>query len=240
MDFFVRYKKMLLALLRIALVVLVLSFLALGVLLLSGLVHIENGIKVNISLLEGIKNTWCGVFLIIGIQVLVTTTLCFLPGTTMTFLVLLPLLYEKLWQAFLIAFAATVLSSLAMYFVGRFGGRRLCEKILGKEDCDKAAALLCKRGTVYFPLMMLFPAFPDDALVMAAGTLGMRLSWFVPSILLGRGIGIASIIFGFGSIPYERFTAPWHWILFVLAIGICVVSLFGLANRLNRFLSQKK
>ena len=88
--------------------------------------------------------------------------------------------------------------------------------------------------------MMLFPAFPDDALVMVAGTLEMRLSWFVPSILLGRGIGIASIIFGFGSIPYERFTEPWHWILFVLVVGVGVISLFLLANRLNRYLSRKK
>ncbi len=239
-HFFVRYRKMLLSLLRIALVVLALSLLALGALLLSGLVYIENGIQVNISLFEGLKNTWYGVLVIIGIQVLVTTVLCFLPGTTMTFLVLLPLLYEKLWQAFLIAFVATMLSSLAMYFVGRFGGRRLCERFLGKEDCDKASALLRDKGTVYFPLMMLFPAFPDDALVMVAGTLGMRLSWFVPSIMLGRGIGIASIIFGFGSIPYERFTAPWHWILFVLAVGIGVISLFVLANRLNRYLSRKK
>ena len=239
-NLFIRYKKTILSLLRIALVVLVLSLLALGALLLSGLVYIEKGIQVNVSLLEGLKNAWYGVLLIIGIQVLVTTVLCFLPGTTMTFLLLLPLLYEKLWQAFLIAFVATMLSSLSMYFVGRFGGRRLCERLLGKEDCDKAAALLRDKGTVYFPLMMLFPAFPDDALVMVAGTLGMRLSWFVPSILIGRGIGIASIIFGFGSIPYERFTSPWHWILFVLAVGIGVLALFFAAHRLNRFLAGRK
>lgn len=239
-SFFTRYKKTILSVLRMVLVIAVLSVAALALLLLLGIVYIEDGIQVNLAIFEAWRSSPLGALILIGIQVLVTTFLCFLPGTTMTFLVLLPLLYEKLWQAFLIAFIGTLLSSMAMYAVGRFGGRPLCEKFLGKEDTEKAVSLLRDKGTVYFPLMMLFPMFPDDALVMIAGTLGMKLSWFIPSIVLGRGIGIAGIIFGFGSIPYEHFTSAWHWILFVLCVGVWVLSLFFGAHRLNRYLNRKK
>ena len=239
-DFFERHKKTLLSLLRILIAVALLSLLALALLLLIGIVYIEDGIQVNLALFEKWRSSPLGVLIIIGVQVLVTTFLCFLPGTTMTFLVLLPLLYERLWQAFLISFVGTLLSSIAMYAVGRFGGRPLCERFLGREDTEKAFSLLRDRGTVYFPLMMLFPMFPDDALVMISGTMGMRLSWFIPSIVIGRGIGIASIIFGFGSIPYERFTTVWHWIAFVLITAAMVLSLFFAAHRLNQHLNRKK
>lgn len=238
--FFVRYKKTLLSLLRIVLAIAALSLLALGALLLCGIVYIDGGIQINLALFEKWRSSPLGALIIVGVQVLVTTFLCFLPGTTMTFLVLLPLLYEKLWQAFLVALAGTFLSSMAMFAVGRFGGRTLCEKFLGKEDTEKAAMLLRSKGTVYFPLMMLFPVFPDDALVMIAGTLGMKLSWFIPSVVIGRGIGVVSMIFGFGSIPYERFTTPLHWILFLLITGVLVLALFLAAHLLNRYLNRKK
>ncbi len=238
--FFIRYKNTILSLLRMLLAIAVLSIAAHSLLLLSGIVYIEDGIQIRLSMFEKWRSSALGAMIIVGVQVLVTTFLCFLPGTTMTFLVLLPLLYEKLWQAFLLAFIGTLISSLSMYAVGRFGGRPLCEKFLGKEDTEKAVALLLDKGTVYFPLMMLFPMFPDDALVMIAGTLGMKLSWFIPSIVIGRGIGIASIIFGFGSIPYERFTTPLHWILFVLCVGILVLALFFSAHCLNRYLNRRK
>ena len=239
-QFLQKNKKTLLNLLRIAVAVAILSVFALALLLLTGLVYIDSGIRINTALLARFTDAWYGPLLLIALQVLITTVLCFLPGTTMTFLVLLPMLYESLWKTFWIAFIATSLSSSSMYLVGRFGGRALCERFLGKEDCEKASALLRNRGTVYFPLMMLFPAFPDDALVMIAGTLRMSLAWFIPSILIGRGIGIASIIFGFGSIPYERFTTPLHWIVFICAVLIGVFLLFFSAHKLNRLLNKKR
>ena len=52
--------------------------------------------------------------------------------------------------------------------------------------------------------MMMFPIFPDDALVMIAGTLKMKLRWFIPSIVIGRGIGIAAIVFGFSTKYIKR------------------------------------
>ena len=70
-----------------------------------------------------------------------------------------------------------------MYILGRFGGYKLCVKLLGEEDCNKSLDLLETKSTIFFPLMMLFPVFPDDALVMIAGTIKMKLKWFIPSII---------------------------------------------------------
>jgi uncharacterized membrane protein YdjX (TVP38/TMEM64 family) len=166
--------------------------------------------------------------------------LCVIPGASMAFILLSKTLYAHAWQSFLLSFASVMLASTVMYLAGRFGGHLLCEKILGKEDCDKALGLLRDKGTVFFPIMMMFPIFPDDALVMMAGTLKMSLKWFIPSIVVGRGIGIATIIFGLSIVPFDKFTSVWHWILFILLCAAFIALVFYAAIRFNRYMENKK
>ena len=216
------------------------SVVAMSIFLAIGIIEIGNdGLEFNVHIFDAFKDSWVGVALFIFFQLICTTLLCFLPGTTMMFIALGQVLYPDPWQAFLIVFPGVVASSTLMYLTGRFGGYRLCEKILGKKDCEKAVTLLRNKGTVFFPFMMLFPLFPDDALVMISGTLKMKLGWFFPAILIGRGVGIATIIFGISIVPFEKFTEPWHWVVFVLICAVGVVALFLGAIGLHKYLQKR-
>ena len=219
---------------------LAISFLSLLILQLFGIIYYEDGINLNIELFNSFKNSWYGWIIIIVFQVIVTTLLSFIPGTSMAFIILIQALYESSWQAFFITFIGVMTSSALMYITGRIGGYAICKRLLGEDDCKKASELLNDKGAVFFPLMMLFPVFPDDALVMVAGTLKMSLKWFIPSIVIGRGIGIATIIFGLGNIPYDKFTTPWHWIAFVLACAVLIAMVFYLAFRFNKYLEKRR
>ena len=126
-----------------------------------------------------------------------------------------------------------------MYLIGRFGGYKVCQKMLGEEDCEKASELLNHKGAVYFPLMMMFPIFPDEALIMIAGTLKMSLKWFVPSVVIGRGIGIASIVFSMSIIPFEKLTSVWHWVALIAVFAVFVVGIFYAAYKFNEFLEKR-
>ena len=228
---------------NILLVVAVLIALSIGALLLLSafdIVYYHDGVQINEHLFDQFLNTWYSWIVIILVQVLVTTLLCFVPGASMGFIILLSHLFEdELLAAFLVAFIGVMLSSLLMYITGRLGGYAICVKLLGKEDCAKASKLLNNRGVVFFPLMMLMPVFPDDALVMIAGTLRMSLKWFIPSIVICRGVAIAAIVFGLSSIPFETFTTPWHWILFISECAIGVLALFWVANKLSLYLEKR-
>ena len=232
------YKKIV----NILLVVAVLIALSIGALLLLSafdIVYYHDGVQINEHLFDQFLNTWYSWIVIILVQVLVTTLLCFVPGASMGFIILLSHIFPSKFHAFLVAFIGVMLSSLLMYITGRLGGYAICVKLLGKEDCAKASKLLNNRGVVFFPLMMLMPVFPDDALVMIAGTLRMSLKWFIPSIVICRGIGIAAIVFGLSSIPFETFTTPWHWILFISECAIGVLALFWVANKLSLYLEKR-
>ena len=227
---------------NILLVAAILVALSIGALLLLSafdIVYYHDGVQINEHLFDRLLNTWYSWIIIILVQVVVTTLLCFVPGASMGFIILLSHIFPNKLGAFLVAFCGVMLSSLLMYCAGRIGGYAICAKLLGKEDCAKASKLLNNRGVVFFPIMMLFPIFPDDALVMIAGTLRMSLRWFIPSIVVGRGIGIATIVFGLSNIPFETFTTPWHWILFISECAIGILAIFWVANKLSLYLEKR-
>ena len=227
---------------NILMVAAVLVALSVGALLLLSafdIVYYQDGVQINEHLFDQLLNTWYSWIVIILVQIVVTTLLCFVPGASMGFIILLSHIFPNKFGAFLVAFCGVMLSSLLMYLAGRLGGYAICVKLLGKEDCAKASKLLNNRGVVFFPIMMLFPVFPDDALVMIAGTLRMSLKWFIPSIVVCRGIGIAAIVFGLSSIPFETFTTPWHWILFISECAIGILAIFWVANKLSLYLEKR-
>lgn len=238
-KFLAKYKKALINGLLTLLIFIGISVIAMLILWACGVIYIDDGMQINIHIFDSLKNSWLGAALFIVLQVICTTVLCFLPGTTMMFIVLGQTLYPDPVVAFAIVFTGVVISSTAMYLTGRFGGYKICVKMLGEEDCERATTLLRDKGTVFFPIMMLFPMFPDDALVMVSGTLKMKLGWFFPSIIVGRGIGIATIIFGLSIVPFEKFTQPWHWIAFVLICAILVVAVFIFALKFNKFMQNR-
>ena len=207
---------------------------------LCGIIYYEGGIQINRELFIYFSTTWYGCIVIVLAQVIITSLLSFVPGASMAFIILLQSLYEDPVIAFIVAFSGVLLSSLMMYLIGRFGGYNLGKKIIGEEDCEKASDLLNNKGLIFFPLMMMFPVFPDDALVMVAGTLKMSLKWFVPSIVFGRGIGVFTIIFGLSIVPFDKFTTPWHWVGFILLCALFIVAVFTAAIKFNKYMEKKR
>lgn len=215
------------------------SLLSLLILSLFGIVSYNDGLQLNMHLFDAFINAWYGWIIVILLQILFTSLLSVIPGISMAFILLLKTMYAKSWQSFLVAFIGVMLTSFFLYVLGRFGGYAICKKLLGEEDCEKSLELLNK-GVIFFPAMMMFPVFPDDALVMIAGTMKMKMAWFLPSIILGRGIGIATIVFGLDLVPFDKFTSIWHWVLFIALCAVLIAAVFFCAFRFNKYLENKK
>ncbi|MBR5139590.1 MAG: TVP38/TMEM64 family protein [Clostridia bacterium] len=232
-------KKKILTILVVLVTLVAISVLAMLLLVALDIIYFDDGMYLNEEIFDDFMKSWYGWVILILLQVLITSLLCFIPGASMAFIILIQAFFKKSWQAFLIAYSGVLLSSIIMYSIGRIGGYKICEKLLGKEDCQKASELLNHKGAVYFPLMMLFPIFPDDALVMIAGTLKMSMKWFAPSILICRSMGVATIIFGLSIISFDKFTTPWHWIGFISLCIALLVLVFYLAYLFNKYLEKR-
>ena len=233
-------KATILKLLSLLLIVALISGVTLGVLFLSGVLRYEDGFVFDSHILDSFKGKWYGFIVFILIQTVLSMLLCVIPGVAAAFVMFSTVLYPNPWMAFLLSYSCVIIASAVLYIIGRLGGYKLCEKLLGKEDCEKSLNLLRTRGTVYFPLMMLFPIFPDDALVMIAGVTKMKLSWFIPSIIVCRGIGAATIIFGMSVIPFDSFTSAYDWLILITVCFFWIMEIFTLANKVDRYFERKR
>lgn len=234
-------KATLLKLLVLLIIVAMISAITLGVLFATGVLHYDDGFVFDAHIFDSFSGKWYGFIVFILVQAVLSILLCFIPGVAMAFVMLSTVIYPgKPWVAFLLSYCCVMVASTVLYVIGRAGGYKLCSKFLGKDDADKALDLLRTRGTVYFPLMMLFPIFPDDALVMIAGVTKMKLSWFVPSILICRGVGAATIIFGMALIPYENFTTFFEWLILITVCFFWIKEIFKLAGKIDRYFEHKR
>ena len=153
-----------------------------------------------------IKSTggWA-VIVYILLRVSFTIFLSFVPACSMIFdlLSVATFGYYPPIVIFLICFTSVVITSVIMDLIGRFGGNKAIIKILGKEDYEEAKDLIQEKGMVYVPVMYLLPIFPDDAICMVSGATKMNFWVHLAEIVLCRGIGCATIVFGLQIIPQD-------------------------------------
>lgn len=184
------------------------------------------------------------------LRVVCTIFLSFMPACSMIFDLLSLAVFDYLppFVIFLICFASVVITSVVMDLIGRFGGNKAIIKILGQKDYDEAKDLIQEKGMVYVPVMYLLPIFPDDAICMVSGATKMNFWVHLLEIILCRGIGCATVIFGVQIIPPEVSSFTSRNIVDYLRVVVLIVAYLGLLLFLTRkvdkwltkFLKKKK
>ena len=180
----------------------------------------------------------------IALRVVMTVFLSFMPACSMMFdlLSLATFSYLPAPIIFLICFASVVITSVVMDLIGRFGGNKAIVKILGQEDYDEAKGLVQEKGMVYVPVMYLLPIFPDDAICMVSGAPKMNFWVHLLEIILCRGIGCATVIFGVQIIPKEVSSFTSQNPLDYMRIGLLILFYLGLllylARRIDKWLTS--
>ena len=228
--------------LKIIIVLLVIASISVGlyfILQAFGLTDV-NMLKTQIQKTEG----WAIVVYIL-LRVVATIFLSFMPACSMAFDLLALATFNNLppFLIFLICLASIVLTSITLDLIGRFGGNKAIIKIIGKKEYDEAKDLIQEKGMVYVPVMYLLPIFPDDAICMVSGATKMKFWVHLIEIVLCRGIGCATIIFGVQIIPNEVSSFTSANIMDYLQVGVIMVAytflLIYLARLVDKYLTKK-
>lgn len=136
---------------------------------------------------------------------------------------------EELWKVFLCSWLSIWVATLILYIIGRFGGNKILNWLLGdKEQTEKCSNFL-KRGWMFYPLGMLLP-LPDDIITVLAGTGKMNFAFVLICSLLTRAVDVACSVFGLGILTKYW----WGYIL----IGLFFAALLGVSIIL--FIREKK
>jgi len=116
------------------------------------------------------------------------------PGTTtaftiIAFMLFMPSLHIRgFMQALLVISIAKFLSSISLYYLGLFGGRRLMFWMFGREKVEKPLNWLSEHGTKVLPWMFLIPMMPNDIVCMICGSAKMKLWMFLFIVFVFRPI----------------------------------------------------
>ncbi len=193
------------------------------------------------------------VIVYILLRVFATIFLSFVPACSMVFdlLSIATFDYYPPIIIFLICFASVVITSVCMDLIGRFGGNKAIIKILGKEDYEEAIDLVQEKGLVYVPVMYLLPIFPDDAICMVSGATKMNFWVHLLEIILCRGIGCATIVFGLQIIPQDLTNnlKAFNWsyiganIIEYIRLAVIIVAYLGLlfwfTRQIDKWLTKR-
>lgn len=198
----------------------------------------------GITDIEGLRDiiARCGAWgwiVFIILFVICSTLLCFIPGTSATFIGVSIILFGAL-NGFLISTISVFLSSALMFVLGNSLGERVALRLVGKQALEKAQNLLDMKSKMLLPLMFLFPIFPDDALCLAAGMTKMKFWYFAVVVAIFRTIGIASICFlGSGIINWAMLSIV-DWFVLINVCVFDIVLVFKYQHKIEKFILRKK
>lgn len=187
---------------------------------------------------------WFGYILYILIQVTITTLLCFVPATTFTFTLMSAQIFG-VTTGLIISIIACWISSIVMFLVGRYGGTKLVDWLIGKEDREKAQKMISDRATVLVPVMLACPFFPDDALCMVSGMTKMNLGYFSIMSLLTRSIGITAtaLLGNDATINYIKSALGTNYVLWAILINLLLFDIYviwKLSGKLEQIMKKRR
>lgn len=204
--------------------------------------------------LVGFKGDWIkpivekvgiwGYLIYLILQVIITTVFCFVPATTFTFSLMSVQLFG-MTGGLIVSILGCFISSMVMFTVGRFGGTKLVDWLVGKEDREKVQNMVSDKALVYVPIMLACPFFPDDAVVLVSGMTTMKFWYFAPMCLITRSIGITATAFlGEGTIWNYILNCLGNnivlWIMFVFMILQLVMYIYKFTNWLEKKLKARR
>lgn len=198
----------------------------------------------GITSIEGIRElvAKCGAWgwiVFIALFVICSTLLCFIPGTSATFIAVSIIMFGAL-KGFIISTVSVFLASSLMFLIGNTLGEKTAAKIVGEDGLEKAQNLLDMKSKMLLPLMFLFPVFPDDALCMVAGMTKMRYWYFAIVVAIFRTIGIATICFlGSGFINWTELKLT-DWFVLINVCVFDIVLIFKYQDKIEKFILHKK
>lgn len=127
---------------------------------------------------------------------------------------------NELWKVWLTSWVSIWIATIILYFIGRWGGKKLLNWILSDKDKTEKCTNWLKRGWMFYPLGMLLP-LPDDIITVLAGTAKMNIVFVLVCSFITRGVDTACSVYGWGFLT--RYW--WGWI--ILASGILLLGLMS-------------
>ena len=131
----------------------------------------------------------------IGLFVLQSLCLCMIPGNTTLFITLGMLIFShNPAMALLVCIIGVWLGGILLFFVGRFGGRRVLYWLFGKQEVERRLEWITAKGATALPVFFIIPFMPNDMICMVCGMSRLKFWQFLMVIIPFRVVEVLMIV----------------------------------------------
>lgn len=128
-----------------------------------------------------------------------------------------------------VVLSAYMVGCFVAYLLGLSLGKKAVKWCAGsEEDYDKWCYVLNKKGKWWYFLTVIFPLFPDDILCLVAGATKFNFLFYIISNLIGRGVGLISMLLTLNMISVTTNGFPfmliiWGVVFIIESIIYCII-----------------
>ena len=133
------------------------------------------------------------------------------------------------WQYILLVMSAYMGGCILSYWLGRWFGSKAVKWVAGsQEDFDKWSKFINEKGKIWYLLSVLLPVFPDDILCIIAGSLKMDFGFYTLANLIGRSIGLVTMLVVLKYIGIASSSIPFMLIVWCVGLVAEIITLIVL------------
>ena len=134
-----------------------------------------------------------------------------------------------------VVLSAYMAGCLLAYWLGYKFGRKAVRWCAGSdEDYNKWSNYLNEKGKLWYFLTVLFPFFPDDLLCLVAGGVKLNFGWYTLINLVGRGVGLVTMLFTLKFIINFSNGFPLMLIVWAVALVAEIIVYFIFKTKHNK------
>ena len=133
------------------------------------------------------------------------------------------------WQYILLVMSAYMAGCILSYWLGRWFGSKAVKWVAGsEEDFDKWSNFINEKGKIWYLVTVILPLFPDDILCIIAGSLKMNFGFYTIANLIGRSIGLVTMLIVLKYIGVASSSIPFMLIVWCVGLVAEIITLIVL------------
>lgn len=127
---------------------------------------------------------------------------------------------DCLWKVYVSSVIGIEAGTLCLFFIGRFGGRKLLNWILNDKDETEKCAVVLQKGRAFYPIGMISGFIPDDILTTLAGMSGYNFLYVLIVSVCSKLICVATTVWGWGYLT--RYW--WGWVIMIVGSILLLIA----------------
>lgn len=139
------------------------------------------------------------------------------------------------WQYILLVMSAYMGGCILSYWLGRWFGSKAVKWVAGsEEDFDKWSKFINEKGKWWYLITIVLPLFPDDILCIIAGSLKMDFGFYTLANLIGRSIGLITMLVVLKYIGIASSSTPFMLIVWCVGLVAEIITLIVLNKKCKK------